>query len=257
MNTGAENDSVSPAVRRADSEKIAIAAGSKTLRATLEIPSSAKGIVLFGHTSSIAPLTDEVGQFTELMEHWGIGVLHVELLTPDEQYFDQFAGQFPENVSLLAVRLAAAVRWFRRNSVLKDRHLGLFGSGVVGLAAVAAATRLGREVEVVVARNVHLNPVTASLPDVLAPTLLITDESDSEAIRACRESIPFFRCAKTLAVVPAGGRQDELTRVETIARRTARWCYSHWNPPFAPSEVPDADRSLPCFQQLAKSSRRS
>lgn len=242
MKIPADLRSSRPVIRTATMDNISIEAGSAFLEARLQIPPFAKGIIIFGQTTCLDHLSPETVQFAKLMEQWGLGVLLVELSKSDDQREE--AGQSHSDIGLLAVRLIAAVHWLRRQPFLKDRHLGLLGCGSAGAAALVAGVRLGREIEAIVARDIQCD-ITYAFPSTLAPTLLVTTQSDVKSLHASREVLPRFDIGKAaLIVMPGGNKEDEFVLTETIARRAARWFHSHWQLPIEPSRRPSAVRNL-------------
>lgn len=232
MNTQPEIDTVLPAVCYATMKNIFIEAGVDFLRARLQIPPLAKGIVVFGQIASPSP---EVCQFAKLLEQAGLGTLLVELLAPKEQGADAVVKRCCDNVDLLAARLVAAVRCLRHNPYLRGSHLGLFGWGFVGSAILDAGAYLGQEVEAIVICDSHFDFGCNSFSHRATPTLLITIQTDIGTLCSPSAEIVLFDSDGVFLAMPGASHGGQLTLLKTIARRTARWFYAHWNLPFVPS----------------------
>jgi hypothetical protein len=86
-----------------------------TLHGTLSLPETAKGIVLFAHGSGSSRLSPRNRYVARELQFHGVGTLLFDLLTPQEEAFDQRTMQLRFDIRLMAKRLVGATRWVMRN----------------------------------------------------------------------------------------------------------------------------------------------
>jgi len=151
----------------------------------------------------------------------GLGTLLMDLLTREEDrdYETRFA------ITLLAERLADAVRWLRDEPSVGLLPIGLFGASTGAAAALQIAANVPDEIGAVVSRGGRPDLAGAqSLANVRAPTLLIVGGADYGVIELNEAAYAKLACEKELAVVPhATHLFEEPGTLEQVARLAAAW----------------------------------
>jgi pimeloyl-ACP methyl ester carboxylesterase len=115
----------------------------------LRVPKNAYALVAFAHGSGSSRMSPRNTFVARALNDRGIATLLFDLLTPAEEA--DRANVF--NISLLADRLADAVRWLDGQASIDRLPLGLFGASTGAAAALVAAQKLPRRVGAVVSRG--------------------------------------------------------------------------------------------------------
>lgn len=137
-------------------------------------------------------------------------------------------GHGAHHVGLLTGRLLGATAWARRVPQLQGLPLGYFGVSTGAAAALRAAAALGTDVAAVVSAAGRPDLAEDALPDVAAPTLLISGGDDWNVLGFNDVAAAQLGGAADLAVIPHAGRLfEEPGAVEEVARLTAGWFSRH------------------------------
>lgn len=166
-----------------DTTTIMIEAGEVNLEGLLTLPRSAKGLVVFVHGSGSSRFSSRNQYVAGVMNQAGLATLLFDLLTPKENQIDDITREYRFDIELLSQRTVAAIDWIGEQAELKNLSIGLFGASTGAAAALNAAEQRPDEVKCVVSRGGRPDLAMASLPDVLAPTLLIVGSLDTEVLR--------------------------------------------------------------------------
>src|SRR5215831_21366765 len=118
-----------------------VPAGGARLAGELNIPQSAKGLVLFAHGSGSSRFSRRNQFVARVLEKHGLATLLIDLLTPEEEALDQRTAHLRFAISMLASRLVAIVGWLKRQEPTASLPIGLFGASTGGGAALCAAAR--------------------------------------------------------------------------------------------------------------------
>jgi putative phosphoribosyl transferase len=209
-------------------EVIHITVGKAKLEGGLFIPKEATGIVLFAHgsgSSRFSPRNQFVARF--LNQH-RLGTLLIDLLTAEEDKIDEQTREFRFDIGLLAERLSGVTQWLLKDSRTSKLHIGYFGSSTGAAAALIAAAQNSSVVSAVVSRGGRADLAGASLPHVLAPTLLIVGGNDFVVIDLNQEAFNLLGCEKKLEIVPGATHLfEEHGTLEEVARLAASWFQKH------------------------------
>jgi dienelactone hydrolase len=190
------------------------------LEGILEIPASARGIVVFAHGSGSSRLSPRNQAVAAGLHEAGLGTLLFDLLTESETR--DRANVF--DISLLAARLIAATQWLEQEPGARGLRIGYFGASTGAAAALVAASRLGGRVDAVVSRGGRPDLAGASLPGVRAPTLLIVGGADQAVLGLNRLALERLECPKRLAIVPGATHLfEERGALEEVARLAQEW----------------------------------
>jgi putative phosphoribosyl transferase len=194
------------------------------LGATLRLPDSPKGIIVFAHGSGSSRFSPRNAAVAESLNRAGFATLLLDLLLPAEEadrnnVFD---------ISLLANRLTFAVAWIDRQPELSYLPLGFFGASTGAAAAIVAAAQLGKRVGAVVSRGGRPDLAERALDLVTAPILLIVGGADHIVLSLNEKAFDRLRAPKALRIVPGATHLfEEPGALEEVARYAIDWFEIH------------------------------
>lgn len=187
------------------------------LPGALDIPASARGLILFAHGSGSSRLSPRNIHVGETLRDAGFGTLLFDLLSEEEA--DIRAHVF--DIELLAERLSAAADWLAARTATSALAMGLFGASTGAAAALVAAANRPERFRAVVSRGGRPDLAGEALRRVKAPTLLIVGGNDHEVLSLNRAALARLDCVKALEVVPGATHLFEepgtLDRVTDLA----------------------------------------
>lgn len=163
-------------------QTITVRAGQVHLEGLLTFPKSAKGLVVFVHGSGSSRFSSRNQYVAEIMNQDGLATLLFDLLTPEENQIDVITREYRFDIELLSQRTIATIDWLGEQPQLENLSIGLFGASTGAAAALNAAKERPNEVKCVVSRGGRPDLAMPSLPDILAPTLLIVGSLDTEVL---------------------------------------------------------------------------
>ena len=166
-----------------------IAAGDTLLKATLNVPMGAQGIVALLHASSVGRFGVESRFASEVLAQAGFATLQVDLLTPAEDADLSSSRHSEQCVSLLLSRVLVAVDWLANQRDTVGLAIGLFTSRIEAIPALMAAER-DRRVAAVVSRGGCPDFAQDAVAELHVPTLLIVGRA--EQARAAELASEFF-----------------------------------------------------------------
>jgi pimeloyl-ACP methyl ester carboxylesterase len=143
-----------------------------------------------------------------------------DLLTKEEE--GDRANVF--DISLLAGRLADAVRWLASDPLVGNLPFGLFGASTGAAAALVAAAKLGDRIGAVVSRGGRPDLAGDLLDEVRTPTLLIVGGADYPVIELNEQALARLRGPKALEIVPGASHLfPEPGALEAVIGHAAHW----------------------------------
>jgi putative phosphoribosyl transferase len=194
------------------------------LRGHLDLPSLARGVVLFAHGSGSSRLSARNKYVAAQLRAGGLGTLLFDLLTADEEDDRRLVFDIP----LLGRRLAATTRWLLARPDAAECRIGYFGASTGAGAALWAAAEPGSPVRAVVSRGGRPDLAGDRLPWVTAPTLLLVGGSDTTVLDLNRSARSRMRCPTRLVVVPGATHLfEEPGTLEQVAHLAAAWFSAH------------------------------
>ena len=221
---GADPPEPAAPVRRA----VSIAVGPVVLEGDLAIPPRAAGVVVFAHGSGSSRHSPRNKFVASELCKVGMATLLMDLLTRDEERYEDDTGRLRFDIGLLADRLASAARWLAARGDAGSLPLGYFGASTGAAAALVAAARRPEAVSAVVSRGGRPDLAGDALPAVRAPTLLIVGGEDGQVIELNRVAFDQLRCTKGLEIVPGATHLfEEPGTLEEVARLAAGWFVRH------------------------------
>ncbi|KQV61860.1 MULTISPECIES: dienelactone hydrolase family protein [unclassified Duganella] len=205
-------------------ETASIATPAGELEGTLDLPTGAKGVVLFAHGSGSSRFSPRNNFVAGVLRAAGIGTLLVDLLTPaeDQVYRTRF------NISLLAERLGLAADWLAACVAARGLPLGLFGASTGAAAALQFAAER-KDVAAVVSRGGRPDLTgQVALARVAAPTLFIVGGRDEGVIELNESAFHNLHCKKRIDIVPGATHLfEEAGALEEVARLARDWFSQH------------------------------
>lgn len=202
---------------RDDMAEDMIALDDVQLPGMLEIPDSAKGIVVFAHGSGSSRLSPRNNFVAEQLRKASFGTLLFDLLTEkeDEVYETRF------NIDLLTERLVAVTKWLKAQDI--ELPIGYFGASTGAAAALDAAANLGNQIKAIVSRGGRPD-MAKDLDKVGSPTLLIVGGDDTQVIGMNEEAKAKMTCTCELTIVEdATHLFEEPGKLEEVAKLAADW----------------------------------
>ncbi len=179
-------------------EECAIAAGDALLKATLDLPMAARGIVVLLHASSADRFSAQNRFASEVFGQAGFATLRVDLLTPSEEASPSLTQSSAPRITLLLSRTLAVVDWLRNQRETADLAVGLFTTGMETIPALMAAER-SPGITAVVSQGGYPDFAPDTLGDLRVPTLTIVGRDEQS--RAAELASEFF--ARQWATRPA------------------------------------------------------
>ncbi|HEY0257338.1 MAG TPA: alpha/beta family hydrolase [Candidatus Methylacidiphilales bacterium] len=203
-------------------EAVRIPCERGVLEGDLEIPAKAHSLVLFAHGSGSSQYSHRNQLVARILREAGMGTLLFNLLTAQEQREDEITSQIRYDIEPLADRLVEVTDWARRH---RPHHaIGYFGSSTGAAVALLAAAEMGTPIAAVVSRGGRPDLAGDNLPRVLAPTLLIVGERDTEILRLNERAFAELHSPKSFSIVPGATHLfAEPGTLEKVATLTADW----------------------------------
>jgi dienelactone hydrolase len=149
------------------------------LKGDLTIPHGAKGLVIVAHSSGSSRHSDRHKILAGHLNLKGLGTLHVDLLTQEEERIDNLTREFQFNLPLLTARLVEVIRFVQSEQDTKNLNIGLFGFSTGSAVVLTAAAAVPDAIKAVVSRSGRPELADISLPDIYAATLFIVGEKDT------------------------------------------------------------------------------
>ncbi len=229
-----------------DAGVVRIAVPSAHLTGNLEVPSPARGLVVFAHGSGSSRHSPRNQFVARRLRDAGMATLLIDLLTPEEEALDLEQAHLRFDIAFLAGRLLAATDWARRQDSVRGLPLGYFGASTGAAAALLAAAERGKAIRAIVSRGGRPDLAGPALHRVVAPTLLIVGSADPEVLELNEAALAALRCEKELRIVPGASHLfPEPGALEQVAQLAAAWFRRHLSrPEWAPSPADRLDSSV-------------
>lgn len=193
------------------------------INADIATPPRAKGLVLFAHGSGSGRLSPRNRYVAAELNFLGMATVLADLLTVEEEKFDQRGGALRFDISLLTERFVRLVEWARSYDLVGTLPIGAFGASTGSAAALDAAALRPDIVRAVVSRGGRPD-LAKHLADVKAPTLLIVGGNDTMVLDLNNEASRLLRCTKEIEVIPGATHLfEEPGRLEAVAAAAGAW----------------------------------
>jgi pimeloyl-ACP methyl ester carboxylesterase len=207
---------------------VRVEAGGVVLYGDLNIPTDARGLVVFSHGSGSSRFSPRNRTVADVLLHSRLATLMLDLLTQDEERVDQVTAEFRFDIPFLGSRAIAAVDWATMHPSTATLPLGLFGASTGAAAALIAAAERSSIVRAVVSRGGRPDLASAALDRVTAPTLLIVGGRDEVVLQLNRQALERLRGEKQLVVVPGATHLfEEPGALNQVAQLATDWFMTH------------------------------
>jgi dienelactone hydrolase len=194
------------------------------LQGTLDIPATARGVVLFAHGSGSSRFSTRNRYVARVLREAGLATLLLDLLSSAEEQVDLVTRHLRFDIPLLASRLVNAIDWLGSNDSTAALPVGLFGASTGGGAALVAAAARPNRVSAVVSRGGRPDLAGAALPDVHAPTLLLVGERDEMVIDLNEKARAQMSAPVELVIIPRATHLfEEAGTLEQVAAHARDW----------------------------------
>lgn len=199
------------------------------LNADIATPADAKGLVLFAHGSGSSRLSPRNRYVAAELNFLQMATVLADLLTDEEEKFDQRGGALRFDISLLTDRFVRMVEWARTYNLVGTLPIGVFGASTGSAAALDAAALRADIVRAVVSRGGRPDLAT-HLAEVKAPTLLIVGGNDTTVLDLNTEASRLLQCTKELEVIPGATHLfEEPGTLEAVASAAGAWFQKYLN----------------------------
>ncbi|GGO42648.1 hydrolase [Streptomyces daqingensis] len=207
------------------SEAVSVSApGSVELAGDLEVPPSARGVVLFAHGSGSSRHSPRNRAVAEALRRNGWATLLMDLLTEGEEQSDAVSGEFRFDVALLGERTAAAVDWLAKYPATGSLPVHLFGASTGAAAALVAAAERPDRVVSVVSRGGRPDLAGDALGRVRVPVLLLVGGRDEHVLELNRKAAEELPETHRVQVVPGATHLfEEPGALEQVAAAAQDW----------------------------------
>lgn len=193
------------------------------LNADIATPADAKGLVLFAHGSGSGRLSPRNRYVAAELNLLQMATVLADLLTDEEEKFDQRRGTLRFDIPLLTDRFVRMVEWARTYDLVGTLPIGVFGASTGSAAALDAAALRPDIVRAVVSRGGRPDLAT-HLAEVKAPTLLIVGGNDTTVLDLNTEASRLLQCPKELEVIPGATHLfEEPGTLEAVASAAGAW----------------------------------
>lgn len=199
--------------------------GPWALPGRLDVPSDARGLVVFVHGSGSSRLSPRNRYVAGVLQQRRLATLLFDLLRADEA--DDRRKVF--DIELLGTRVAEALDALHADRPdLAGLPVGLFGASTGAAAALRLAAARPQAIAAVVSRGGRPDLTGPALARVRAPTLLIVGSDDEEVLALNREALAAMGAPKRLSIVPGASHLfEEPGTLEAAARLAADWFVDH------------------------------
>jgi putative phosphoribosyl transferase len=206
-------------------EDVRIPCDNVELRASLDVPPDARGLILFAHGSGSSRLSPRNKLVAQILRDAGFGSLLMDLLSAREDRMQR--NRF--DVDLLARRLEGAYQWTHANSRIASLSVGLFGASTGAAAAIRLAAMPDSHIAAVVSRGGRPDLAgPGALGTIAAPTLLIVGGFDTGVIALNEAAEEKMRCERRLEIVSGATHLfDEPGTLEEAAALACAWFVNH------------------------------
>jgi len=209
---------------------LTITAAGVELQADVQVPPSARGVVLFAHGSGSGRHSPRNRYVADQLNRAGLATVLADLLTTAEERADAVTSRYRFDIGLLSVRVAALADWATGYQPMAGRRVGLFGASTGAAAALAASAVRPSTVHAVVSRGGRPDLAGDYLRRVRQPTLLIVGGADRTVLALNSDAMRKMTAAAEtqLAIVPGASHLfPEPGALEQVARLATGWFVRH------------------------------
>jgi putative phosphoribosyl transferase len=194
------------------------------LEGSLTLSSKMSGLVIFAHGSGSSRMSPRNRFVASVLQNLGIGTLLFDLLTAEEERFDEYTGKLRFDIDFLARRLTQVTDWTMKYLKKGNPRLGYFGSSTGAAAALVSASERPKVIRAIVSRGGRPDLAGPVLTRVKSAVLLIVGGADYPVIEMNREALDQLNTEKKMVIVPGATHLfEEPGALEEVARLAADW----------------------------------
>jgi pimeloyl-ACP methyl ester carboxylesterase len=208
-----------------ESKEVQIPIGPIYLNGDLDIPTGARGIVVFARGTGSKSLSSRDQYIAQEFNKNNLGTLLLDLLTVDEVGIEMLKRDFHFDIEMLSIRLIDVSRWLLNRSDTKGLNLGYFGTNTGTAAALIAAKELKDVVKAVASKGGRPDLAEDDLMYVESPTLFIVGGKDAEVVDHNKWALDRIVIAdKELKIIPGSNSLfEEQGAIEEVAHLACNW----------------------------------
>jgi putative phosphoribosyl transferase len=201
------------------------------LHGDLLLPAAAPAVVVFAHGSGSSRFSPRNRAVARVLNEGGLGTLLIDLLTEEEAQIDDVTAELRLDIDLLSRRLTWAIDWMTTQPHSSRLRLGVFGASTGAAAALVCGATRSERVAAIVSRGGRPDLAGQALEAVLAPTLLIVGDKDSEVLEINRRAFAKLRGVRELQVIAGASHLfKEPGALDAVATLTRDWFHRHLAP---------------------------
>jgi putative phosphoribosyl transferase len=203
---------------------IEIPAEGAILRGVLSIPRDARGVVLLASSETDLGLTiSRCQELVRTLLKAHCATLVIGLVTDQET-----AGRPMVGLGPLDERIDLATRWLTQQPETGNLPVGYHASETAAPAAIQASIE-NRQVRAIVSSGGRLDLAFNSLPEVKAPTLVLAEQENDEAIAMGQTAYNMLRAERKFVIVqgPPDRLGDTLEIPAEVVTLSAEWFQEH------------------------------
>jgi putative phosphoribosyl transferase len=205
-------------------EDVELPLGGVRLDARMCLPARGSGVVVFAHGSGSGRHSPRNRQVADVLQQAGLGTVLLDLLTAEEEQYDQRTRELRFDIPMLAERLTGTVDWLAGQPATGKNPVGLFGASTGAAAALRAAADRPAAVHAVVSRGGRPDLAGDALTRVRAPTLLIVGGNDEVVLDLNRRAQLQMTVTPRLKIVPGATHLfEEPGTLDQVAEYAAEW----------------------------------
>lgn len=216
-------------IKTVETREVRIRTRDGELDATLALPRTPVGVVLFSHGSGSSRLSPRDRHVAGVLNQAGFATVLPDLLTPGEERVDERMDERTRrlrlDVGFLARRLVDVVDWAAGAPDTRELPIGCCGTGTGAAAALVAAAERPERVGAVVSSVGRPDLAGDALSRIRAPTLLIVGGADASVMRMNHEALGRMGDVEAVMHVLDGAthRFDEPGALEEVAALARAW----------------------------------
>lgn len=192
------------------------------LEADLDVPRTARAIVVFAHGAGSSRLSPRNRMVADALRRSGhLGTLLFDLLTREED--TRYANRF--EIGLLSERLLGALDWLASQEDTRGLPVGLFGASTGAAAALVAGVERPYVVRAIVSRGGRPDLAPNALPEVRVPVMFIVGGHDYQVIEMNQQAFDLLGTDdKCFEIVPGATHLfEEPGALEEVAALSVDW----------------------------------
>lgn len=186
-----------------------------------------QGLVLFAPGSGSGRHSPRNRYVASELNFLQLSTVLADLLTDEEEKFDDCTGALRFDIPLLTNRLVQMVDWATTYVSLAALPIGVFGASTDAAAALDAAALRPGIIRAVVSRGGRPDLATR-LDGVKAPTLLIVGGNDTTVLEMNGAASRLMTCTRQIEVIPGATHLfEEAGTLEAVASAAGAWFRQH------------------------------